>query len=81
VKRFIHFHNIRHPAEMADPEINASLPHPALREDPSASTQTRALGALLFLHGHIFMAPASRSLAARLAPVMAGVTPRTIEEP
>ena len=26
-KRFIYFHNVRHPAEMAEPEINASLTH------------------------------------------------------
>jgi len=25
VKRFIFFHNVRHPAEMAEPEIKASL--------------------------------------------------------
>jgi len=27
VKRFIYFHHIRHPAEMAEPEINAFLTH------------------------------------------------------
>ena len=27
VKRFIYFHNIRHPVEMAEPEINAFLTH------------------------------------------------------
>jgi hypothetical protein len=28
LKRFIFFHNVRHPAEMAEPEINARTPGP-----------------------------------------------------
>ena len=51
VKRFIFFHNVRHPAEMAEPEINAFLTNLAIREKISASTQNQALSALLFL-GH-----------------------------
>ena len=31
VKRFIYFHNIRHPAEMAEAEINAFLTHLAVK--------------------------------------------------
>jgi hypothetical protein len=41
VKRFIFSHNVRHPAEMADPEINAFLTHLALKERVSASTQNQ----------------------------------------
>jgi site-specific recombinase XerD len=52
VKRFIFFHNVRHPAEMAEPEINAFLTHLAVREKVSASTQTQALSTLLFLYRH-----------------------------
>ncbi len=53
VRRFIFFHNIRHPAEMAEPEINAFLTHLAVKEKVSASTQTQALSALLFLYRHV----------------------------
>jgi integron integrase len=53
VKRFIHFHNVRHPAEMAEPEINAFLTHLAVKEKVSASTQNQALSALLFLYRHV----------------------------
>jgi integron integrase len=53
VKRFIFFHNVRHPAEMADPEINASLTHLAVKEKTSASMQNQALSALLFLYRHV----------------------------
>ncbi|MFH1491536.1 MAG: phage integrase N-terminal SAM-like domain-containing protein [Pseudomonadota bacterium] len=48
VKRFIHFDNVRHPAEMAEAEINAFLTHLAVKERVSASTQNQALSALLF---------------------------------
>jgi integron integrase len=53
VKRYIFFHNVRHPAEMAEPEINAFLTHLAVKERISASTQTQALSALLFLYRHV----------------------------
>jgi len=53
VKRFIYFHKVRHPAEMAEPEINAFLTHLAVKERVSASTQNQALSALLFLYRHV----------------------------
>jgi integron integrase len=53
VKRFIFFHNVRHPATMAEPEIKAFLTHLAVKERVSASTQTQALSAMLFLYRHV----------------------------
>jgi integron integrase len=53
VKRYIFFHHVRHPAEMAEPEINAFLTHLAVKEKVSASTQNQALSALLFLYRHV----------------------------
>ena len=53
VKRFIYFHNVRHPCEMREPEINAFLTHLAVKEKVSASTQNQALSALLFLYRHV----------------------------
>jgi integron integrase len=53
VRRFIRFHGLRHPAEMAEPEINAFLTHLAVDEHVSASTQNQALSALLFLYRHV----------------------------
>lgn len=43
LRRFVHFHNIRHPAEMAEPDINAFLMHLAVKEKVAASTQNQAL--------------------------------------
>ena len=53
VKRVIRFHHVRHPAEMAEPEINAFLTHLAVKEKVSASTQNQALSALLFVYRHV----------------------------
>jgi integron integrase len=53
VRRFIFFHNVRHPADMAEAEINGFLTHLAVKEKVSASTQNQALSALLFLYRHV----------------------------
>jgi integron integrase len=52
-RRYIRFHGLRHPAEMAEPEINAFVTHLAVHENVSASTQTQALSALLFRYRHV----------------------------
>ena len=41
VRCFIFFHNMRHPDEMAEPEINAYLTHLTFKEKVSASTDWR----------------------------------------
>ena len=53
VRRFIRFHSLRHPAEMAEPELNAFVTHLAVTEKVSASTQTQALSAVLFLYRYV----------------------------
>jgi integron integrase len=53
VKRFIYFHGVRHPREMAEPEINAFLTHLAVKGKVSASTQNQALCALIYLYRHV----------------------------
>jgi len=50
VKRFIFFHNKRHPAEMGEAEIGQFLSSLAREGQVSASTQNQALNALLFLY-------------------------------
>lgn len=50
IKRFIFFHNKRHPSEMAEPEVTAFLTWLATDRKVSASTQNQALSALLFLY-------------------------------
>ena len=53
IKRFIFFHNKRHPAEMGEAEIGRFLSSLATDSHVSASTQNQALNALLFLYREI----------------------------
>jgi integron integrase len=50
IRRFILFHNKRHPNEMGEPEISAFLTHLAVNRKIAASTQNQALSAILFLY-------------------------------
>src|SRR5262245_28324923 len=49
-KRFMLFHQKRHPTAMGRVEIEAFLPHVAVDRHIAASTQNQALSALLFLY-------------------------------
>jgi integron integrase len=53
IRRYIFFHNKRHPAEMSEPEIRAFISDLASNRQVSASTQTVALSALLFLYREV----------------------------
>jgi len=47
IRRFILFHNKRHPREMAEAEVTEFLTHLARHGHVAASTQNQALSALL----------------------------------
>lgn len=69
-KRYILFHNKRHPAEMGAPEIEAFLSHLAQEGNVSASTQNQAFNALLFLYRsvlHIELGASIHALRAKPA--------------
>ena len=53
IKRFILFHQKRHPAEMAEAEVTEFLSHLARVGNVAASTQNQALSALLFLYKNV----------------------------
>ena len=53
IKRFIYFHNKKHPADMGEAEISAFLTHLAITKNVTASTQNQALPALLFLYKEV----------------------------
>ena|SRR5688572_427444 len=57
VKRFILFHGKKHPAAMGADEVNAFLNHLAVERRVSASTQSQALCALIFLYRHVLEDP------------------------
>src|SRR2546427_11839472 len=50
VRRYVEFHDRRHPATMGATEVQAFLTHLAERGRVSASTQNQAAAALLFLY-------------------------------
>ena len=52
-RRFILFHNKRHPDQMGEAEIRAFLTHLAVEGRVAASTQNQALNAILFLYTHV----------------------------
>ena len=45
LRRFLRFHQLRHPREMGSVEVNAFLTHLAVEGQVSASTQNQALSA------------------------------------
>ncbi len=53
IRRYIFFHNVKHPAEMGKAEVEAFLSHLAVESNVSASTQNQALFALLFLYKEV----------------------------
>jgi integron integrase len=53
IKRFIFFHNKRHPSEMGALELEKFLTHLAIVRHVSASTQNQALHAVLFLYREV----------------------------
>lgn len=53
IRRFIFFHNKRHPSEMGAAEIESFLTHLAVKRKVSASTQNLALSAILFLYREV----------------------------
>jgi len=53
IKRFIFFHNKKHPLEMGEKEIGKFITHLAKNKQVSASTQNQALCAIVFLYKNV----------------------------
>ena len=53
IRRYIEFHQYRHPRQLAEPDLNRFLTHLAVQEHVAASTQNQALSAILFLYEHV----------------------------
>jgi integron integrase len=67
IRRYVLFHQKRHPQEMGMPEVEAFLTDLAVNQRVAASTQNQALSALLFLYAEVLQQP----LAGPLNPVRA----------
>jgi len=53
IKRFVIFHDMRHPKAMGKAEVEQFLSHLAVDGRVAASTQNQALSAILFLYRHV----------------------------
>ena len=53
IKRFILFHEKRHPLHIREPEVSKFISHLAVEGKVSASTQNQALSAILFLYQEV----------------------------
>ena len=60
VRRFVRFHDTRHPLDLGEPEITQFLTSLATDRRVSASTQQRALSALLFLYRDVLQCDVGR---------------------
>jgi integron integrase len=56
-KQFVLFHAKRHPIEMGVAEVGSFLNHLAVDRQVSASTQSQALNAIVFLYEHVLERP------------------------
>ncbi len=57
IRRFILFHNKKHPEEMGAAEVQVFLTHLAVEGNVAASTQNQAFAALLFLYRDVLQKP------------------------
>src|SRR5918999_2831013 len=58
VVRYVRHHGMRHPRTLGEREMRAYLSYLATDRDVSASTQSQALAALLFLYTEVLRDPA-----------------------
>ena len=76
IRAFVRFHGVRHPAEMAAPEVEAFLTWLAAERRVAASTHRQALSAIVFLYEKVlgldlpWLAGIGRPQAPRRLPVV-----------
>ncbi len=63
VRRCVLLHDKRHPATLGAPDITAFLTHLAVERQVTASTQSQALSALLFLYRSVLQMALDESIA------------------
>lgn len=57
IRRFILFHQKRHPADMGEQEVADFLTHLAVKRNVAPATQAQALNALIFLYRKVLDRP------------------------
>ena len=80
VRRYILFHDKRHPREMGAAEINQFVSHLAVERNVSASTQNQALSAVLFLYRHVLKIELDESAIGDLRPAKSKHIPTVLSK-
>ena len=80
VRAYILHHNKRHPREMGVPEIAQFITHLANQRQVSASTQTQALSAILFLYRHVLHMQLDELQLAELRPQRSKTIPTVLSK-
>jgi integron integrase len=80
VRRYILFHNKRHPREMGATEINQFTSHLAVEKKVSASTQNQALSAVLFLYRYVLKVELDESVISDLRPAKSKHIPTVLSK-
>lgn len=57
IRRFIYFHEMRHPQDLGEPEVSRFLSSLVEKSGIAASSQNQALSALVFLYNHVLQKP------------------------
>ena len=57
IKRFIRFHDLKHPAKLSAAHVNEFLSHLASERNVAASTQDQAMNAIVFLYRDVLKTP------------------------
>ena len=57
IRRFIYFHDKRHPKQMGSCEVEAFLTHLAVNHEVAPATQRTALNALVFVYREVLKQP------------------------
>jgi hypothetical protein len=65
VRRYVLFHDRRHPRDLGPEHVRDFLSALAVRDHVSAATQNQALAALTFLYDHVIGVPLQASTASR----------------
>jgi hypothetical protein len=60
IRRYILFHDRRHPRELGEDDVRRFLSHLVLERDAASSTQNQALAALTFLYDKVLGTPFGR---------------------
>jgi len=80
VRRFILFHDKKHPLSMGAAEINAFIAHLVIDGKVAASTQNQALSAIVFLYHHVLNVELDQTILSAVRPQKSSHIPTVLSK-